>query len=102
MHKQINSAVVIAKLLSTEGFSDHTANQVERYWKRATALTERQKAQIERMEAAIADWCKDMPADKRLLLGKFIGLHKKMAFDTGIRIGLTCCAVKNAEGVTLP
>jgi hypothetical protein len=40
-----------------------------------------------------------MPADKRLLLGKFIGMHQKIGFDTGVRIGLTCSAVRNAQEI---
>ena len=93
-HNPIRSAIAIAKLLDCEGFSDYTANQLEKYWRTVSNLTERQKAQLKRLEAAISDWCRDMPADKRLLLGKFVGLHKKMAFEVGLRMGLTCMAVK--------
>ena len=97
-HKQSrrhsSSAIAIAKLLDCEGFSDHTANQLEKYWRNVSNLTVRQKLQLERMERAISEWCRDMPADKRLLLGKFVGLHKKMAFEVGLRMGLTCMAVR--------
>lgn len=97
--RPLNSAIVIAKLLDCEGFSDYTANQVERYWKRNEVKTDRQKRQVERLEQAFSEWTKDMPADKRLLLGKFIAMHQKMGFDTGVRIGLTCSAVRNAQEI---
>lgn len=93
----MKSAIVIAKLLDCEGFTDYTANQIENYFRHRGGLTDRQKRLIERLERAIAEWCKDLPEEKRLLLGKFVGLHKKMAFDTGLRMGLTCMAVRNNQ-----
>lgn len=38
-----------------------------------------------------------MSVGDKLILGRFIGLHKKMAFDTGLRIGLTAFAHLNAK-----
>lgn len=85
----INSAVVIARLLACEGFTDHVANQVERYWRRSSGLTDRQERQIVKLDVAIAEIANKLDVKERLALGRFIGLHKKMSFDTGLRIGMT-------------
>lgn len=82
---RINSAVVIAKLLGTEGFSDHVANQVEKYWRYRSGLTERQQKSVARLEKEITRICESFSEGDKLILGKFIGLHKKMSFDTGLK-----------------
>jgi hypothetical protein len=92
--KPLRSAVVIGKLLSTEGFNDHVAGMVEKYWKKSAGLNERQRRQIKKLERALSRVCGDMPIGDRLILGKFIGLHKKMSFDTGLKIGLQAFATR--------
>lgn len=92
-NRPLNSAIVIARLLDTEGFTDHTANQIERYWRRNAGLTERQQQKLQRLESAMGELASRLSTGDRMVLGKFIGLHKKMSFDTGLRIGLTCMAV---------
>lgn len=93
----INSAVVIARLLGCEGFTDHLANQIERYWRRSSGLTDRQERQIVKLDMAIAEIANKLDVKERLALGRFIGLHKKMSFDTGLRIGMTAF-VQQAAG----
>lgn len=90
----IRSAVVIARLLSTEGFTDHVANQVESYWKRAAGLTDRQRTQLGKVEASFSEIASTLTVAQRLVIGRFIGLHKKMSFETGLRIGLQTYAQK--------
>ena len=96
---KINSAVVIAQLLGTEGFSDFVANQVEKYWRAKSGLTKRQQSQINRLNKEITRICEGMPEGDKLILGKFIGLHKKMSFDVGLKIGLQAFAQKNAKEI---
>lgn len=91
---KVNSAVVIAKLLGTEGFSDFVANQVESYWKGRSGLTERQQRSIARLDKEISRICESLSEGDKMLFGKFIGLHKKMSFDTGLKIGLQAFATK--------
>jgi hypothetical protein len=95
-HHRMNSAFQIAKAMDCEGFTDHTASLVERYWKR-NVMTYRKARQIARLEQALADMAANMSVGDRLVLGKFVGLHKKMAFDTGLRMGLTCMAMQNPQ-----
>jgi len=45
-----SSAIIVARLLATEGFTDHTGNEVERYWKKKSGLNERQRRQIAKLE----------------------------------------------------
>jgi len=93
------SAVVIARLLATEGFTDHTANQVERYWKEKAGLNERQRRQIKRLEDEVSAMTKDMTVAQRLVLGRFIGLHKKMSFDARLKIGLQAFAQRTDKPI---
>lgn len=100
--KAIKSSVVIAKHLGAGGFSDLVANQVESYWKKCSGLSPRQLRQIHQLEKAIADLAKNLSVTDRLALGRFIGLHKKMSFDTGLRIGLMTFAQREAGGIEVP
>lgn len=88
------SAVIIARLLSTEGFTDYTANLVESYWKKKSGLTARQERQIAQLEKKFSKFMEDVSIEDRLVIGRFIGLHKKMSFDTGLKIGLQAFATK--------
>jgi hypothetical protein len=99
MSTKIRSAVVIAKLLGTEGFTDYVANQVEQYFRRRSGLTQRQKNSIKKLDAEVARICENMPIGDRKVLGSFIGLHKKMSFDTGLKIGLQTYAQKTDKEV---
>lgn len=89
MKAELNSAVALAKLLRTEGFTDYVANGVEKYWKKHAGLTDRQRRQIAKLEKSLSEIASKLDIKERLVLGKFIGLHKKMSFDAGLRIGLT-------------
>jgi hypothetical protein len=50
----LNSAVAIARLLNTEGFTDHVANECERYYRRNSVLTDRQKRSLASVERAFS------------------------------------------------
>ena len=95
----IKSSVVIAKLLASEGFSDNVSQAVESYYRRRAGLTERQKKSIVRLREELTEMCLKLTEGEKLVLGKFIGLQKKMSFDTGLKIGLTCFANDNAKDV---
>ena len=94
-----NSAVVIARLLSTEGFTDRLANAVEKYWLKNTGLSKRQQHQIKRLDVELSKMAADLSEGEKRVLGRFIALHKKMSFDTGLRIGMTLAAHKNVQDV---
>lgn len=86
---RVNSAVVIARLLGTEGFTDHTAAQVKRYWMHRSGLTERQRKSIERLKKEFgAIMNSKLGEGERLIIGKYIGLLMRMGFDTGLKIGI--------------
>lgn len=101
MPRSVSSAVVIARHLGAEGFTPYVANRVESYWKNRSGLNTRQRKQIKKLEADISVMCKDMTAAQRLALGRFIGLHKKMAFDTGLTIGIQAFVSRNAGEVDI-
>lgn len=82
------SAVVVARLLGTEGFTDHVANQVKRYALRRATKGQRQRWRAIRKAFHDTIVPKLSEGDKRVL-GKFIGIMKKMSMDAGLRIGLT-------------
>ena len=96
----INSAVVIARLLSTEGFTDHVASEVRRYALRQATKDQRKRYKRRKQAFAAMLRCKLDPAEK-LLLGKVISALCKMHFDTGLRIGLTAHAHEHSKPVEL-
>ncbi len=97
----LNSAIVIARLLGTEGFTDHTANEVERYFRNRSGLNDRQKKAISLLDKEVSNIMRHLTKGECLVIGKFIGLHKKMSFDTGLKIGLQAFATKEAKSVEL-
>lgn len=88
----IKSSVVIAKLLDSEGFNEHVQNMVERYWLHTVNAAARKKHR--RLDRDITEMCKKLTDGEKLILGKFISMHKAMSFQTGLRIGLTAFACK--------
>lgn len=94
-YKSFSSAVVIGRLLCAEGFTDRLAHMIEKYWKTSVMHGGRRTlSRMERMDSEISELCKNMTEAQKLLLGRFIGLHKRMSFDAGLRIGLAAYAVK--------
>lgn len=91
--KPLRSSVAIARLLDSEGFSDHVENIVERYWMK-NICGHGARRRYRKMDKEVGEMCKKLTDAEKLVLGKFIALHKRMSFDTGLRIGLTTFARK--------
>lgn len=85
----VNSGVVIAKLLDCEGFSDFTANQIKRYWLK-NCQNPRLAPRVAKIRRAFAEMVRAKLSDAdRLILGRMMAVHARQNFDTGLRIGLT-------------
>lgn len=94
---RVNSAVVIARLLGTEGFTDHVAAQVKRYWMHRSGLTDRQRKSIERLKKEFGEIMHGMNEGQRLIIGKYFGLLMRMQFDTGLKIGIQALLTQNGN-----
>ncbi len=87
MTKQ-RSLAQIASILAAEGFTDHAANEVKRYWRRKV-VTGRQQQRIERVKAAFSKICDEkLSGADKIVMGKYIGVLMSAQFDTGLRLGL--------------
>lgn len=85
---RLNSPVAIAKLLSTEGFTDHIASLVTRYaLKQTTAGQRRRFKRNKKLFSAMVK--ENLSETDKMVLGKFMGAKLAMSFDVGLRIGLT-------------
>ena len=83
-----NSAVVIARMLSTEGFTDHVAALVHRYSLRNA--TPGQLRRYKSIKKAFSEMVKAKLDERdRLVLGKMMGVLTRTSFDTGLKIGMT-------------
>lgn len=86
--RDMKSAAVVAQILSAEGFSEYLANEVKRYWMKQIC-NPRAIARARHKKTAFSELVKEkLNEGDRVILGKFISLVEKMAFDTGIRVGL--------------
>lgn len=94
---RINSAVVIAKLLDCEGFSPETANAVWRYAQRRIGFTERQRHKWNARLKEFREIAAKLSEAEKLVLGKFLAMRHKAAFDAGLRIGLMAYASRTAK-----
>lgn len=87
--KAPDSSIVILRLLDSEGYSSHASNMVKKYWKR-NIMDQRRKLRVQRAERAFSEMVKNKLDDAdRIVLGKMMGLHARMNFDTGLRVGLS-------------
>ena len=82
------SLVKIAQLLDQEHFSDYTANQITRYWYHHSGLKDRQKRIFKQLKESFQEIMSKLSKPETLVIGKFLGLHKKLSFDAGLKIGL--------------
>src|ERR1044071_5949512 len=89
---RVKSAVVIAKLLGTEGFTEHVANEVKRYWMHRSGLTERQQRSIVRLKKEFGEIMHSLDEGERLIVGKYFGLLMRQQFDVGLKIGIQTIA----------
>jgi hypothetical protein len=92
------TAIIIARLLGVEGYSDFVHNQVIRYWRRVVMDPRRRKS-IDGKKAEFSELMKGLTERDRLLVGKFITLNGKMNFDTGLRIGLMAHAHESDKAI---
>lgn len=96
MERHLNSTVVIARLLDSEGFTPHVANGVARFaLKQATVGQRRRYKRTKRIFSELAK-TKLTDTDK-MVLGKFMSAKLEMSFNTGLRIGLTAFAEMSQE-----
>ena len=92
---RINSAVAIARLLDSEGFTDHTAQAVMRYAQRRSGFTDNQRRHWQKRITAFREITVKLSPGEKLILGKFIAARQKASFDAGLRIGLTACVTEH-------
>ena len=98
----IKSSVVIAKLLCSEGFTDHLGNEIEKYWK-TSVMRGQARRKIAKLEKEFSEMIQaKMDMKEKLLLGRFIALHKRMSFDTGLRIGLQAFVTAKCQDAEIP
>lgn len=89
-HSCVDSGVIIARMLHTEGFTQKTASRVKNWFKRQTGNTQRVRRYFEN-KRAFGELCKRLELSKadRLVIGHFIGQNSAIAFEAGLRIGMT-------------
>lgn len=86
--KPINTSATLAKILKAEGWTDHLANEIERYV-HGSVTTERQNRQAERIEEAFGrDVVPKLSQGDRMVVGRFVSLKMSAGFEAGLRTGL--------------
>lgn len=91
------SVTKVAQLLGAEGFTPHVASEIKRYWMRRSGLTGRQQRHIKARREAVSEIMSRLSESDRLVVGKYIGLLQKMAFDSGLKIGLMTLVTECGE-----
>lgn len=90
------SCVVVAKALDAEGFTSNVAKMVRKYWMRNIVEGRRMWKVAKTVKAFREQVSPKLTQGDRFVLGKFIGLREKMAFDTGLRIGMQAFITDNS------
>lgn len=94
---RLDSLAPIFRLLDTEGFTEHSAACVQRYNRRQATARARQMATYERNRKRFSEMAKGLSKGDRLILGKFIATREAMAFDAGLRIGLSASTFETED-----
>lgn len=94
-----NSAVIIARILGVEGYSNHVHNEVKRWWKHRV-MDPRETFRLERIEAEFSEFMRDASESDRLLVGKFIQLRSRQSFDAGFRVGFQALVFEHSAEQT--
>jgi len=88
--------VVVAKLLDSEGYTDHLAGVVRKY--AFNIATQGQRKRLQKIKKMFSELVKSKLDDKdRMILGKFMSIRLKMSFDVGIRMGLAAYLKMSSE-----
>lgn len=97
--KPSKSCVVVAKALDSEGFTPTVSKLVRKYWLRNIVEGRKMWKVTKTIRAFREQVTPKLTQGDRFVLGKFIGMREKMAFDTGLRIGLQAFLSAN-DGAT--
>lgn len=95
-HDHPRSAVVIARLLHADTFSDDLAVKVWDYFLHTSILPKQRRAHRRHREN-LRHIAAGLGKKEKRALGKFIASIARAHFDTGLRIGLTALAYKNEQ-----
>ena len=88
------SLAAIGTLLGGEGFTDHCAQMVKRYWLNRHVTRDKLR-RVKQVKRAFNEQVgSKLSAADRLILGKFIALISKASFETGLRTGLMTLATE--------
>lgn len=93
--KVSRSCVVIAKALDAEGFTSNVAKMVRKYWMRNVVEGRKMWKVNKTIRAFREQVAPKLTQGDRFVLGKFIGLREKMAFESGLRIGMQAFITEN-------
>lgn len=96
--RPLNSAIHIARLLECEGFTDHTASELTRFAVRQ--MTPRQLAKFRELKNGIGKVTGKLTIGDKLMIGRFIGLHKSISFQTGLKMGIAAAVVSKPINIT--
>jgi len=86
---EMRSLWPILRLLDTEGFTEYAAARIQRYHRKRVADQVRQMQSFERNKKRLSEVMRNLSPADRLVIGKFMSIKEAMAFDAGLRIGLT-------------
>lgn len=85
---RINSIAVLARILDVEGFDDYAAGLCTRWWARNQQNRNDDKVQYRKQSLTTLLKKYSVTQEDKLILGKFIALHKRIGFDSGFIVGL--------------
>lgn len=86
--RPMKSCIEIAKMLDAEGFTPHVAQGIRKYWMKNIIEPRKAHRIVRAIRAFREQVAPKLNQGDRFVLGKFIGIRERQAFDTGLRIGL--------------
>lgn len=100
MGNQIRSSVHIARLLDGEGYTEEIVARVERWQRHQVKTAARRQKRFENTRIAASDSFAKLSRADRIIVGRFIAMKDRMAFEAGLKIGLTTAFYGDDEGTT--
>lgn len=89
----MQSLIPILEVLDTEGFTEYSAQLVQRYNRKKAKQHSSRMDAYEKKKTRLSKVMQKLNDGERLIVGKFFAQREAMALDAGLRIGLTARVV---------
>lgn len=95
-HQELRSVTPLLRSLDTEGFDEHSLNMITRYLRKKAKLQAKEQKSYDATLEQYRTFMRTQPPEVRQLVGRFMTEQCKRSFNTGLVLGLSGKATRDA------